>query len=54
MLEAISGILSTQEIESLKLYSFLSAGAKFIVWPIILIPILCTFCLNVSISIFVL
>ena len=38
MLDAINGILSTQEMLSLSAYSFLSAGAKFKVCEIILIP----------------
>ena len=50
MLDAISGILPTQEIESLSAYNFLSAGAKFAVWPITLIPTFCTFSMNLFIS----
>ena len=38
ILDAINGIFSTQEMASLNAYIFLSAGAKFIVCPIILIP----------------
>ena len=54
MLEAISGILSVQLIVSLRLYIFLSAGAKFKVCPIRLIPIFFTFSLNCSTEMFVL
>ena len=54
ILDAISGILSTQEIVSLRLYIFLSAGAKFRFCVIMLIPISCTFFINCSTSIFVL
>ena len=39
---------------SLKAYSFLSAGAKFKVCPIKLIPIFLTFCINSSTGTFVL
>ena len=46
MLEAIKGILSTQFMLSLNAYIFLSAGAKFAVWVIKLIPISLTFCIN--------
>jgi len=49
MLDAIRGILLVQLIVSLSAYIFLSAGAKFKVWPIKLIPISFTFCLNSSI-----
>ena len=42
MLELMSGMLSVQAIISLSAYSFLSAGAKLLVCPIKLIPILCT------------
>ena len=41
-------MLSTHEIESLNAYIFLSAGAKFRVCDIILIPIFCTFFINSS------
>ncbi len=51
ILDAIKGILSTQEIASLSAYIFLSAGAKFNVCPIKLIPISFTFCLNSSMPI---
>ena len=54
MLDAISGILSTHDIASLRLYNFLSAGAKFNVCEIILIPILSTFSTNLFTSIAVL
>ena len=49
MLDAISGILSVVDVVSLKAYSFLSAGAKFNVWPIKAIPISFTFWINWSI-----
>ena len=51
MLEAISGILAVQLIVSLKAYNFLSAGAKFKVCPIKLIPCFFTLSINVLISI---
>jgi hypothetical protein len=51
MLEAISGMLSTQDIASLSAYIFLSAGAKSIVCPIRLIPISFTFFINSSVEI---
>ena len=54
ILELIKGIFAVQLIASLKAYNFLSAGAKFNVWPIKLIPIFCTFCINSSIEISVL
>ena len=54
ILDAINGILSTQEILSLNAYNFLSAGAKFNVCEIILIPMFSTFFINLLISIFVL
>ena len=54
ILELISGILAVQLIVSLKAYNFLSAGAKFRVWPIKLIPIFFTFSINSSIPISVL
>ena len=50
ILDAISGILSTQLIVSLNAYIFLSAGAKFPVCPIKLIPISFTFFINSGIS----
>ena len=49
ILDAISGMFSTQAIVSLNAYNFLSAGAKFDVCPIKHIPIFLTFCLNSSI-----
>ena len=49
MLDAISGILSVAEIVSRSAYIFLSAGARFIVCVIKLIPISFTFSLNSSI-----
>ena len=54
MLELISGIFAVQLIESLNAYNFLSAGAKFKVCPIKLIPIFFTFSINSGISISVL
>ena len=54
ILDAINGILSTHEILSLKAYNFLSAGAKFIVCEIILIPMFSTFFTKLFISISVL
>ena len=54
ILDAINGILSTQEILSLNAYNFLSAGAKFNVCEIILIPMFSTFFIKLLISIFVL
>ena len=54
ILEAISGILSTQDIVSRSAYIFLSAGAKLAVCPIILIPMFSTFCIKLWISILVL
>ena len=48
ILEAINGILFVQAIVSLKAYIFLSAGAKFKVCVIKLIPISFTFFLNSS------
>ena len=46
MLDAISCILSTHAMLSLKAYSFLSAGAKSAVCPIKLIPIFLTLSSN--------
>ena len=54
ILDAISGMLSVQLIVSLSAYIFLSAGAKFIVCPIKLIPIFLTFSINLSSDTFVL
>ena len=54
MLEAINGMLSTQAILSLSAYSFLSAGAKFIVCEIMLIPMFSTFFIKLLISMSVL
>ena len=54
ILDAIRGMLSVQLIVSLKAYIFLSAGAKFKVCPIKLIPCFLTFSIKVSISICVL
>ena len=48
MLDAISGMLSTHDIEFLSAYIFLSAGARFCVCEIILIPISFTFFINSS------
>ena len=53
ILDAIRGMLSVQLIVSLSAYSFLSAGAKFKVCPIKLIPILFTFSINLSTGTFV-
>ena len=54
MLDAINGMLSTQDVTSLKAYNFLSAGAKFNVCAIILIPMSFTFFIKVLMSICVL
>ena len=48
ILLAINGRLSTVSVTSLNAYSFLSAGAKFPVWPVIAMPIVLTFCINFS------
>jgi len=52
ILELMSEMLSVAAIVSRKAYSFLSAGAKFKVCPIKLMPIFSTFFLNSSIVIF--